>query len=107
MNDGGIDRPTPIGGPKPVGRKRRHLWTRGGIQDFVGGLRRGSYGHLSEKSVAAIAERVDQGAGANHEFSRSEVTDTAGAIVDEHLELGLTTSQAERLAEKFSEGPKA
>lgn len=95
-------RPKPIGGPKEDSRKKHRLWTRGGVQRFIHDV----HGRLSPKSAQAVAGIVEGGAGANHEYNRIEVADTADTIVDEHLKLGLTTQQAEQLAQEFTEGPK-
>lgn len=97
-------RPKPIGGPKP--QKRHHLWTKGATRDFLARVKRGTLGYISPKAVVAVTETLTSGAGANEEYNHGEIEAAADVLVEDHLEHGLTTRQAEKLARDFREGPR-
>lgn len=86
-------------------KHRRRPWTRGGISDFVAGIRRGKEGYFSPKTTEAVSTIIEGGAGANHEYNKSEITELAETLVDDQLKLGLTAKQAETLADRLTSGP--
>ncbi len=104
MDYGGIDRPAPIGRPHEV-PKRHHEWTPHRLDEFSKGIDN-RYGHMHPEVADQVRARIKEGAGANHQYSPTEVNELAAGLERDRFKLGLTREQAEKITGDFLAGPK-
>ncbi|TXH01436.1 MAG: hypothetical protein E6P95_01885 [Candidatus Moraniibacteriota bacterium] len=104
-NQGGIEKPEPIGKPHDVLPGRQHDWTPRRLQKFEAGIDT-EYGYMKSGVAAAVRETINEGSGANHQFSGTEMKEVAADLQEHRLALGLTTDQATKITNDLLAGPK-